>query len=266
MTSRSLERKCRPLAEQVLQELQRRLGSERQQGELVVVRSLHPFRAGILGSEVDQEEDSTTGNRFRERRDEGLARAIDPVKVVDQHDERLLVAQGVSEPAQEGEQIALLGLRVHLRRRILGGGHTEKLEDDGHHVAKAFVEEQQRAGDLPSRLGALVLCGDSEVGAPELEDRQIGNRPSVRRAMALVDEDPARTTTLDELEAEAALTHARIGDNADDLPVPCDRLLERRLENRHLALAADELGEAARMGDIEAGPHPPHTLELEDVQ
>ena len=85
-------------------------------------------------------------------------------------------------------------------------------------------------------------------------------------AVRLVDGDLPRATALGELVAEAALAGSCIGDHADDLRVPRDRLLERRLERGHLALAADELGEAARVGDVEAGPHPPDALELEDVQ
>ncbi len=71
-------------------------------------------------------------------------------------------------------------------------------------------------------------------------------RLPVGDAVRLVDGDLPRAAALGELVAEAALARSRLGDHADDLRVPRDRPLERRLESGHLALAADELREAAR--------------------
>ncbi len=80
---------------------------------------------------------------------------------------------------------------------------------------------------------------------------------------ALVDGDLPRAAALGELVAEPALAGPGFGDHADDLRVPRDRLLERRLQSGHLALAADELGEAARVGNVEPRPQSAHTLELD---
>src|SRR5438093_7966673 len=85
-------------------------------------------------------------------------------------------------------------------------------------------------------------------------------------AVRLVDGERARAATLHELVAKAALARSRLGDHADDLRVARDCPLERRLQSRHLATPANELREAARVRDVEPGSHPPHTLELEDVQ
>src|SRR5262249_28379838 len=65
--------------------------------------------------------------------------------------------------------------------------------------------------------------------------------------------------------AKAALAGSRLGDYADDLRVSRNRPLERRLESSHLALTADELREAARVGNVQARPHSPHALELVDM-
>src|SRR5262249_51840644 len=70
---------------------------------------------------------------------------------------------------------------------------------------------------------------------------------------------------LDELVAKPALARPRLGDHAYDLRVPRNRLLESSLQSGHLALAPDELGEAARAGHVETGPYAAHALELEDV-
>src|SRR5262249_49176750 len=85
-------------------------------------------------------------------------------------------------------------------------------------------------------------------------------------AVSFIDLDLPPSAALHKLVAKAALAGSRIGDDADDLCMPRDRLLEGSLERGHLALAANELGEAARSRHLKASTHPSHTLALEDVQ
>ncbi len=82
-------------------------------------------------------------------------------------------------------------------------------------------------------------------------------------AVPLIDLDLPRAATFGEFVAEAALAGSRLGDDANDLRVPRDRLPECGLQNGHLAQTSDELREAARTGHLETTAHPPHTLELE---
>ena len=137
----------------------------------------------------------------------------------------------------------------------------------GSPSAERLVEQQHSPGDLvPSGLVA-VLLGDPEEAARN--SSRIGRKGTsfvCENAVRLVDRDLARATALGELVAEPALSRSRFGDHADDLRVPRNRLLERGVQSRHLALASDELGEAACAGDVEAAVHAAHALELEDVQ
>jgi hypothetical protein len=110
------------------------------------------------------------------------------------------------------------------------------------------------------------LLGDPEVTAEELDHRQQGYGFAVGYSVRLVDGNPACTAALGELVAEPALPGPGLGDHPHHLRVSRCRPLERRLEGGHLATAADESREAARVRRFQARPHPPHTLEIEDAQ
>ncbi len=84
--------------------------------------------------------------------------------------------------------------------------------------------------------------------------------------MPLVDLDLPCAAALHELVAKAALADPWLGDYADDLRVPGDRLLERRPQSGHLALATQELGEPARPRHLEPRPKTAEPLELVDAK
>jgi hypothetical protein len=149
---------------------------------------------------------------------------------------------------------------------LLGIGHPQKVEHHRQPFAEILVEAQHPPGDLVARGLWWVLLGDPEVATNEREYRKPRHRLPIGHTVPLVDLDLSRAAALHELVAKAALPRARLGDHADDLRVPRDRLLERRLESGHLLLPADKLREAARTGHVDARPHSAQTLELEDVQ
>ena len=108
------------------------------------------------------------------------------------------------------------------------------------------------------------MLGDPEVPALEFEDGEKGYGLAVGDSVPLVDQDLPRAAALGEFETKPAFPRSRLGDHPDDLRVPRDCPLQCCLKSAHLALAADELGKAARVGDLEAGPNPTHALELVD--
>src|SRR4030095_7417620 len=100
----------------------------------------------------------------------------------------LLVVR-MGEPALEGEKLALLRVRIHLRRRALRIGDAEELEDPRAEFEEARVKKQNSPSDLSPRFLVGVHLSDAEVVAEELEDRKVRYDSSVRRAVPFVNEE-----------------------------------------------------------------------------
>jgi hypothetical protein len=84
----------------------------------------------------------------------------------------------------------------------------------------------------------------------------------VRDAPRLVHRETARPAALRELEAETALSHAGRCDDAHDLARAARPVRQRRLQDRHLPLPADEAGEAAGARHLELRAQGAQAFEL----
>src|SRR5215510_8355369 len=82
--------------------------------------------------------------------------------------------------------------------------------------------------------------------------------------MRLVDGDPPPTAAVDELEAHPALPDPGVTEDANDLPVRGDRLLQDRREPRELVVPPHETREAPPARGIEAGAQRSDPTELVD--
>ena len=120
-------------AEQVRQQRLGRLGAQRGEGDLAVVGARHPRRA-VLGPEVQDGEAARPLHRLHAIAEEGLARRVKPVQILDEHDDGLARALGVGQALHQPQQLALARLRVHPGRRAQGVGHGEELEQQGQVV------------------------------------------------------------------------------------------------------------------------------------
>ena len=106
-------------AEQVLEERRDGLRAERAEHERREGRPLRPARA-VLGPEVHEEQRAPPGQGLDERRQERLARLVDPVEVLDEDDHRRLPAPQVDEPPEEGDEPPLPCLGIHPQQPPLG--------------------------------------------------------------------------------------------------------------------------------------------------
>ena len=87
--------------------------------------------------------------------EEHLAGRVEPVQVLEHRDARLAGALGADQALGDAQQLALARLGVHARRRALGIGHGQEVEDQRQVLGEALVEQQQLAGDpLARRLVA----------------------------------------------------------------------------------------------------------------
>ena len=178
------------------------------------------------------------------------AGAVDPVQVLDQRDG--VLGAVLHELTQHAEELALLQIGVDVRHRTLRVGHAEELEQDRQNLAVAVVEQEQVSGELLARAAVRVLLGDAVVVAEDLQDRQERNVLAVRRAASLDDAHAGGAAVLGELVAQPALARPRLGHDADHLSVAGAGARQRRLQDVHLGVAADEARQTAGPCDLEA--------------
>jgi hypothetical protein len=219
--------------------------SRGRQRQPLVMRPPHP-RGVVLRAEADDDEGARSRRRLNEVRDERLARAVDPMEILDQAHAWLAPAPRVDQPLHGLEEAALAHLGVETRQRALGIRDTQEVEEEREGVGQGGVEQQELAGDLLAHCLRGVLRADPEVPAQELQHQEVRDHLPVRRTVHLVDRDPARAAALDELVGKAALANARLGHDADDLPVARSRPCQGGLQGRDLRIPPDEAREAAR--------------------
>ena len=86
------------------------------------------------------------------------------------------------------------------------------------------------------------------------------------RAVASFTRMPRARGSARRTRGRAGSCGARVGHHADHLPVTGDRRFERAIERRHLAIAPDELREAARTRRVEPRAQRADALQLMDAQ
>ena len=201
------------------------------------------------------------------RGEQRLAGAVEPVEILQEVHRQLSATSPVAlEAAHDADQLALHRLGRQARRGSRGVGDAEEVEHHREGVVQAGRGQQQPARDLLAGRVVAVLLRDAERVPHELHPRQEGDVLPVRDRVGLDDADAAGAASFGELVAEPALAHPGLGHDGDRLPAAPERALEGRLERGHLDRASDEAREAARAGDVEAGPQPARTLQLVEPQ
>jgi hypothetical protein len=146
------------------------VGPERFEGDLLVVRRLHPV-GPVLGTEVQDEDVSRAGQGIDVLAQEGLAALVEPVQILEQRDPGLVPLLGLDHPAQHADHPAPACVGIDPQRRPIGIGRAEEVEDQGQHFAELLVDEQQAAGDLLPHAARIVSLADAEVGPEGLHHR-----------------------------------------------------------------------------------------------
>ena len=242
-------RQARVRAEQVAQQLRSGVRRQRGQWHLPIPGLLHPLGA-VLGPEVQQQQASAPGPRVHQVRNELATWRVEPVQVLDHRHRGLLGA--LNHPPQHADEQALTRLRADDRRGPCRIANTQELEERRQRFTQRRIEQDDAAGDLFTRHAIVVRHGDVEVGAEYLENRQEGNVPAMRDRAPDEHARSARTTSLEELEAQAALAGARFGHHTNHLSRTRACRLEGVLEGADIGRAPDESRQAAPPGYVEA--------------
>src|SRR5262249_18345568 len=126
----------------------------------------------------EEQQAAVTQGRLDELCQGQIALGIDPVEVLDEHNSRLAPALRFDEAPQDAMKLPFRS-GVAPRRRALGIGNTEEIEQQGKRCLELALEQQERAGDLPPRLAFAVALLDAKVVSQQLEKRDVGDQPAV---------------------------------------------------------------------------------------
>ena len=106
----------------------------------------------VLGPVVDQQEEPGRGQALDQAVEQGLCLGIDPVQVLEDHEERLLLALPEQE-ALDGVEGALPALGG-IERLPLGvlDGHVEQGQQGGQGRLQGSIQREELAGHLLANL------------------------------------------------------------------------------------------------------------------
>src|SRR5262245_25777690 len=175
----------------------------------MIVRPLHPCSV-ILGAEVEQQQTAVSWCSIDHVLEECVARAVEPVKILEEEDGWLPGAASAGEPADDVEELTLPRLRPHGWHGLLGIGHPQEVEHHPQPFAEILVEAQHPPGDLVARGLWWVLLRDPEVTTNERKNRGPRHRLPVGDAVSFIDLDLPPSAALHKLVAKAALAGSRI--------------------------------------------------------
>ncbi len=97
------------------------------------------------------------------------------MKIFDEEQAWLPTTPPLHQPREQRTESALTGLGVHALSRALGVRHGEEVEQERERFGELRVEQEYRAGDLPAGRLVVILFGDAEEPAQELENGEEGN-------------------------------------------------------------------------------------------
>src|SRR5262245_6744698 len=166
-------------AQERIEQLVRALRRQRIDAELAVVCLASPWMA-VLRPVVDEEQQARRREALDETVEQRLCLPVDPVQVLEDQDERLLLrfAQEQSSYRVEGP-LATLPRLERLPRDVVHR-QVEQEQQRGQRRPQRLVQDEQLAGHLLADLAQIVARLDLEIALEEIDDRRIARGPAVR--------------------------------------------------------------------------------------
>ncbi len=204
------------------------------------------------------EQDLKTCRRAREHLEEITRQRIEPVAVLEHHDDRLRARPGAQVFDQQSFERGLAQLRIERRREIVvGNGQVEQPAEQRRPGHEAGVDRREfglQRADLRS-LGQVVV--KAKQRRPDRAPDEIAGVRTVRLALADGDDTAPPRSDPGEFGRQTRLPHARLGRDADDAAATSERLVELRTDRVEFRPAADDrevgAGRRARCVPLRAG-------------
>ena len=213
-------------AEERRQQLRRALGGQAVEPELGVGR-LAPPAVLVLGAVVDQEQEAGGAQALHEAVEQGLGLAVDPVQVLEDHEQRLHLALAQQQALDRVERaLAALGRVQVLPGRVLDR-HVEQREQRGQQGLERAVQAQHAPQHLGAHLPVVVPVADLEVALEQVDHGQVAGGLAVGDGRGLQDQPVLHPMRVGELVGEPRLAHPGLAHDGDHLAVAGAGLAER---------------------------------------
>ncbi len=221
---------------------------EAAQGDLGGVRLVHPARLVARAIGEDQEQ----GDRrdpLDHRGEEVLGGLVDPVEVLDLQEDQAAAAGVEEDLAQHGEGPRLERLRAELGERLGPLLDVQQAQEIGQGLLGIEIRAREALADPGGDGNRPIPLADPPFVAQHVEERKVRDSGAIGEAAA---GEPGRgraPAAAAELVEEARFARARLARDAHHLSMAALGLLAQLVQNRHLALAADERRQAPAAED-----------------
>ena len=191
-----------------------------------------------------------------------LGLGVDPVEILEDHQERLDLAFPEEQSLDRLERpLPALGRVEGVPRGVVDGDIQQRQERRQERLQRA-VQRQELAGHSLADRPRVVALLDPAIRLQQVDDGQVRRGLPVGDRAALEHQPAVGAVRPRELPDEPRLPHAGLAHHGDRLPVARGGALERLRELLQLPVAPDEAGQAARGAGLEPGPgrHDPGQL------
>ena len=200
-----------------------------------------------------EQEERHAGQALDQKGEVVLRRLVDPVEILDDHDQWAALAPGHGQRPDGLEGFLPLVLGVHLSDPLVLDGKAKQRAEHGQRRLEGGVELTETLAELFPYLQRVVLLLDLEVRPQHLEQRQIRCRLAVGDTVAREPGQPLALERLAKFVEEARLPCPRLADDPHHLPVPRRRAREPVVKQLQLPLASDQRSQSALGAELEAG-------------
>ncbi len=157
----------------------------------------------VLGTVIDEEQETRRGQAVDEAIEQGLGLAVDPVQVLKDHHQGLDLALAQQQALDRVERLpAPLGRIEGLPGRLVHR-HVQERQEGGHDGPERRGECQDLPRDLLPDLPRVVAALDLEIAADKLDHGEIRRRFAVRDARRFDHEAAVRAMGVGELPEQA---------------------------------------------------------------
>ena len=219
----------------------------------------------VLGPIVHQEQQAGGSQAFHQAIQQRLGLAVDPVQVLEDHQQRLHLTLPQQQTLDGVEcELAALGRVEVLPGRILDR-HVEERQQRGQQGLERAVQAQHPPQHLGAHLPVIVLVADLEVALEQIDHGQVARGLAVGDGRGFQDYPVLHPMRVGELVDQPRLAHAGLADDRDHLAPTGAGLAEHPPQVLDLSVAADEAGEAPEGRGLQARPRRPGPCQLVDL-